>query len=116
MYGRDGDEFAARAVRGQERADVDVRDAVAVGQEKGVVVVPQVPRRARYAAAGHGVDADVGQRDLPVGLDRAVVVGDGPVLAEPDRDVGRVGVEVQEVVDETVALVAQAEDEAPDAA
>ena len=53
------------AVEGDQGVDVDVRQAVAVGDAEQVVVV-EVAAHALDAGAGHGVEAGVDERDAPV--------------------------------------------------
>ena len=91
----DGGHLAVRAVERDGGADVDVGDAVAVGEQEGLVALDVAAHR-RHPAAGHGLLAGLGQRDLPVLLVVPAQHLDGAVLAEGDGEVGRHGLVVEE--------------------
>ena len=93
------------AMKGEQRRDVDVGDAVAVGQQERLVA--EILGHALHAPAGLRVGAGVDQRHAP-GLDLAVVDLDRPA-PEVERDVGAVQEVVGEVLLDDVALVAQAD-------
>ena len=85
---------AVGAVEGEQRRDVDVGDAVAVGQQERLAA--EVAGDALDASAGLRVGAGVDERDAP-GLDLAVVDLHAALL-QVERDV-RV---VQDVVGEVL--------------
>src|SRR5439155_128654 len=80
-----GGQPAVGAVEGQQGRDVDVGQAVAVGDHEGVVVL-DVAADPGDAAAGHGVLAGVGQGDLEVLLAVAVEVVDAGLAAQLDPE------------------------------
>ena len=115
MDGGNRQQLAGSAVKIEQRGDIDVRHAVAVGQKEFAVFGGEIARGAPHPAAGHGFDAGVGQRHLPVGFEGFAVIDDAALLAQLHGDVGRAGVKIEEIVDELLALVAEAENEAGDA-
>ena len=110
--GRDGRQSAVRAVESDGGRDVDVGDAVAVGQAEGVAL--DVFQDAREPAARHRRLAGVDQRDAPV-LGFVAMRGDGaaPLRSKVTSDM------MQRIVGEEfldqIALVAEADDEIGDA-
>ena len=60
--GGDGRDLAVLFVKVDETGNVDVAEAVAVGQEE-CVVIGYIARDALQAAARHGFEAGVGERD-----------------------------------------------------
>ncbi len=102
-----------RLVEGDERADVEVREAVAVGHDEARTVL-QVGAHAQQALPGGRFLTGVRERDLPAlrrpgeALDPRQI----PIAAEAQAQVGlqerRV---VQEVVHDLLAAVAKGEDE-----
>ena len=102
----------ALLMEGDFGADVDVRQAVAVGHAERLARV-QVLAHLQQPAAGHGLLAGVHQRDLPR-LAAAIVVLD-PVLPHVEGHVRLVQEVVREVLLHDVTLVAEAHDEIPDA-
>jgi hypothetical protein len=107
QHRRHGGERALLAVEGDQRADVDVGDPVAVGQAEGLVA--EIVAHAAEPSAGHGLEPGVGEGDAPglaldpVDLDR--------VGGEVDRHVVGAVEEFQEVLLDHVALVAAADHE-----
>src|SRR5262249_11298550 len=106
----DGGQAAVGQVERDQGVQVDVRDAVAVGTEE--VGGTDVTLHAPDAGAGHGGAARRGAGDLPG--DDVLQTGDddGRRAAEGDGEVVVVGVVIQEVVANHLALVAEAEHEA----
>ena len=93
-------------------SDVDVADAVAIGEAEGLFFLDVVADTAQ-AAARHGVVAGVDEGDAP-GFG-AFVVHFHAVVAHVEGDVGHVQEVVGEVLLDHVALVAAADHEVVDA-
>lgn len=104
-------ELAVLLMEGDQGGDVDVADAVAIGEAE--VVAIEVGPDALESAAGHGLLAGVDEGDTP-GL--GVLLMDlHAVGAQVEGDVGHVQEVVGEVLLDHVALVAAADDEVIDA-
>ena len=110
MHGGNGADFLRGLVLPDDGGDVDVADAVAVGEKKGVVIA-EVFLDLADAGGGHGLLAGVGEGDGPVFLAMVRVKFHGGLGAEAQRGVARVPQVIAEVVLDHLALVAQAEDE-----
>src|SRR5262249_15172846 len=108
-HGRDGAGLAVAEVELDQAADVEVADAVAVGEQE--VAALEVAAGALDAGAGHGGEAGLGEGDVPVLDDAGVVDGEGLGGAEVEADVGVQAGVVEEVLLDDPALVAHAEDE-----
>ena len=113
LHGGDGGEGALLLVEGDEFGDVDVGEAVAVGDEEGCVV--EVFGCSMHASAGHGGFAGVGDGDGPVGFVVGVVEVQGVAGSELNSEVVVAGFVVEEVLLNHVALVAGGNDEVGDA-
>ena len=99
-------------VKADEGADVDIADAITVGEAEALFVLQETTDPSQ-AAAGLGMFAGVHQGDAPgfgVALEDVDVVG-----AEIDGEVGVVEQVVGEIFLDQIALVAQADDEVIDA-
>ena len=107
LHRGDGGEAPLLAVEADGVGDVEVGDAVAVGQAEGLVadVVADPPQ----PAAGHGLEPGVGEGDAPrLGGDAVDLDGVG---REVDRQVVGAVEELEEVFLDEVALVAAADHE-----
>src|SRR6185369_1465427 len=105
--------LAVGTVERELRGDVDVGDAVAVGEAEALLV-GDVVADAPQPAAGHRALAGVDQRHAPrLGV---LLVHFHRVLGHVERDVRHVQEVVGEVLLDDVALVAAADDEVVDAA
>src|SRR3954468_2762643 len=102
------DQLAVRAVELEQTAQVDVRDAVAVGEHERPVVEER--QRASDAPAGRRLEPRLHQVDLPVEL-CAVVVEDDVAALEVDREAVRHRPIVHDEVLDDVALVAERQHE-----
>ena len=104
-----GPDATMRAMKVEQRPDIDVRNAVAIGQQK-VIGIDQV-LDALDASAGHGGAPGVDAADLPasprVGIKKA-----RHALAQPHRKVTVAGVVINEEVSDHLAFVAEAQNEA----
>ena len=97
-----------RLVEPEQGPDVDVRDSVAVGEAKSGVVLQPLAQPLQ-STPRLGVQPGVDEMHRP---GRPIVVVDrGPAAGEVDRDVAVARAEVQEVVLDHLALVAQGNDE-----
>src|SRR4051794_9156941 len=110
LHGGDGGERAAGAVVPDERGDVDVGDAVAVGEAERLVAY--VGQDALQAPAGHRLLARLDERDPP--RLRRRVVDLHLARAEVEGHVRGVQRVVREPLLDDVALVAEAHDEVVD--
>lgn len=111
LGGGQGGQFALFPVEGDQGADVDVADAVTVGEAE--IVAVEVGANALEAPPGHGLFPGIDQGDAP-GL-RMLFVDLHAVGAQVEGHVGHVQVVVGEVFLDDVALVATADDEVLDA-
>ena len=112
QHGRDGGELAVLLVEVNRRADVDVGNAVAIGQAEGFLVCNPVDH-ALQAPAGHRRLAGVNQGDAPVFS--FVAVSDHLGIRHIEGYVRHVQRVVREELLDHVALVAEADDEIIDA-
>ena len=111
-HARDRRELSLRAVELEERAEVDIRDAVAVRHHE--LIAFDVLTGAMDPAAGLRREPGLGEEDAPLLLIvKGLEVLDLP-FADVNSDVAVHGAVVQEVVPDHVALVAKAEDEIHD--
>ena len=108
-----GGEAAVRLVERQQRREVDVGQAVAVGDHAPLVA--DVLLDPLHAPTRHGALAGVGHGDLPAVLLVRAVVGQLGRLAEPDGEVVGAALVVEEEVLDHLAPVAGAHDEVRDA-
>src|SRR4051794_12301285 len=108
-----GSDAALGPVVLQERADVDRPEPVAVGEHEGVGV--DVVAHALEPSAGAGHQARLGKGDLPVLVAAAVVEAGLVAAAELEREVAHLLAVAEEELLDRPALVAQADDEAPEA-
>ena len=108
----DGRQTALAAMEGDAFGDVDIGDAVAIGQAEGVVIA-DIGQDALDAPADHGFFAGVDQRHPPrLGV---LLQHFHPVFAKVERDVRLMQEVVREIFLDHVALVAKADDEVVDA-
>ena len=112
MHGRNRDFAPSGTMRFQERRDIDVRHAVAVGEEEFAVGRLQVLRRLKDAPPRAGLKASTRKRNLPVTFRHLLVELDLRRMAERDRGIACAEVVVHEVIHKRLALVAETEDEA----
>ena len=105
-------QLAAATMEVEQGTQVDVGQAVAVGEKEGLLVGKEV-LDAGEAAAGHRLFAGVDEGDAP-GL-RMLLMHLHAVVAHVEGDVGGVQEIVGEVLLDDVPLVAQADDEVGDA-
>src|SRR5262249_48224047 len=102
-----GGEFAVGAVKVDQVANVDVGDAISVGEKERFAADPVA--KTLDAAAGIGVKPGIYQVHAPARL--LLVVHDGFAAAKVDGEVVIQGVKVQEVVFNALALVTEGHDE-----
>ena len=98
-------------MEGDQGADVDVADAVAIGEAE--VFAVEIGAHALEATAGHGLLAGVDQGDAP-GLG-VLLMHLHAVRTQVEGDIGHVQEIVSEIFLDQVALVAAADDEVVDA-
>ena len=108
LHRRHRGDLAVRMVERYQFVHIDVGNSVAVGEEERVAV--DVFLDAFDAAAGHGVEASLGQGDAP-GFGAGTVDREGVRLAELHCQIGPGEVIVQEIAFDAPALIAQAKDE-----
>ena len=99
---------AVAAVEFDQCADVDVRNAVAIGHAEGLVA--QQMTDALQTATGHRLGACVHQGHAP-GRNLLFSVEGNPVFSEIHRHIRTVQHEVREIFFDEIALVAEADDE-----
>ena len=107
LGGGEGGEFALFPVEGDQGRDVDVADAIAIGEAK--VVAVEIRADALEATAGHGLLAGIHQGHAP-GL-RMLFMYLHAVGPQVEGDIGHVQEVVGEVFLDHIALVAAADDE-----
>ena len=93
-----------------QSTDVDIAHPVAVGQHKNIVVA-DVALDSADSAAGHGIDAGIGQGDLPTRFIVVVVVLNALVGSQRDGQVIGEGFVIEKELLDDMCLVAQAQDE-----
>ena len=108
--GCEGADFVGLGVEGDGGGDINVADAVAVGEEK-VGVVADVFFDEFDAVGGHGIFAGFGECDFPVFFGVVGMEGDVWCASEGEGGVAGVPEVVAEVVADHVAFVAEAKDE-----
>ena len=108
LHRSDGRQLAVRAVERDQRADIDIGHAVAVGEAERLFAAHVVGHSAQ-APAGHRIVAGVHERDAPrLGL---ALVHLHRVVGDVEGDIGHVQKVVGEIFLDDVALVAAADHE-----
>lgn len=106
----DRPDAAMRAMKGQERFQIDVTHPIAVGKAEGSIIF-QIVGHPANTSAGLSGKTGLGQSHRPVILVVAAVKLDGFLPTEVHGDIPHPGFVVEEEVLDDVALVAQAQDE-----
>jgi hypothetical protein len=110
-HGGHGGELAVRAVKAEERVEVDVGDAVPVGEEERLRRI-EPAAQALQAPAGLRVEPGLDEVHLPPRL--VAFVDDGLPAGEVDGEIVVERIEIEEVLLHDLGLVAERDDELRD--
>src|SRR5438270_10690933 len=108
-HGGNRADLAVTAMEIEQVTEVDVRQAVAVGQKE---IVPfDIAFDALDPATGHGVESGLGERHVPVFLGKPAVERQLLRSAQVTAKIGVGQVVIEEIALDRPALVAEAQDE-----
>src|SRR5262249_34963319 len=108
LYRGDRAELALTEMKIDQGADIEVGDAIAVGQQE--VATLDVLLDALDAGAGHGVEAGLGQGEVPV-LNAGIMQGQRLRRVQVETDVGVNLSLIEEELLDAPAVVPKAEDD-----
>lgn len=109
LHGSDGCQSTVRAMEFEKLADVDISDAITIGDHERVAI--NVSLDSLDPAAGHRLLTGIRQCDLEILLVMSVEIVDAGLASQVNREVIIHGFIIQKILLNHLASIAQAEDE-----